>query len=407
MLYGIFVCLCSALFFSFLLSLVKSFVRNEFRALRGKYDEAEAFFCKINPDVALTASINFWRVASFVAFGAFSSVCIRNTANIYVDVALVAFFSLFLFAADFSLFKTAVVEEKNFIKFLPSFYVVYFAAFPFLFVISKFLSPFYSKSTKRMTEDDLMEVFERASEAGILEEKENEMLHNVLRLADTTASEIMVPRLDVKAVSKDADLRKAIDIALEHGFSRIPVYDGSIDKIVGVIHTKDMIPPLCDNEFERPVSDFMRKPMLVPGSRKIDELMMEMQSAKTALAVVIDEYGGTDGIVTLEDAVEEIVGDILDEYDKDSELIRQISLNSFIVAGRTLISELNESLEISLPEDLPDADFETISGYVYAELGRIPRAGETIETNGVRITVEKVVRHRITVLKLERLQDNK
>ncbi len=281
-------------------------------------------------------------------------------------------------------------------------------SFPFVYFFMLITSPFTKKIEETseakgtVTEDEIKMMVEEASLQGVLEEEEKEMIHSVFELGETIAREIMVPRLDIVAVELKSPLSTVLDTTLNHGLSRIPVYEESIDRIIGIVHTKDLLGILKEEKMETPLKDIIRPAYFIPGSKKISECLKEMQKEKVAMAVVVDEYGGTDGIVTMEDIIEEIVGDITDEYDKDIRPIEKMDDGSYIVDAKTNIEDVNGELDI----DIPAEEFETIGGYVYGMTGHIPHVGETIHTDSITITVEKVLRQRITKLRIKKSEPN-
>lgn len=277
-------------------------------------------------------------------------------------------------------------------------------SYPFVYFFMLITSPFTKKIEETseakgtVTEDEIKMMVEEASLQGVLQEDEKDMIHSVFELGETIAREIMVPRLDIVAVELKSPLSTVLDTTLNHGLSRIPVYEESIDRIIGIVHTKDLLGILKEEKMETPLKDIIRPAYFIPGSKRISECLKEMQKEKVAMAVVVDEYGGTDGIVTMEDIIEEIVGDITDEYDKDLRQIEKMDDGSYIVDGKTNIEDVNGELDI----DIPAEEFETLGGYVYGITGHIPHAGETINTDSITITVEKVLRQRITKLRIKK-----
>jgi CBS domain containing-hemolysin-like protein len=237
---------------------------------------------------------------------------------------------------------------------------------------------------------------EEASSQGVLAEEEKEMIHSVIELSDTIAREIMIPRLDIVAVEVNTPLTKVLDAAITHGLSRLPVFEETVDKVIGIVHTKDLLSLLREKKMDTPLKDNIRHAYFTPGSKKIDEMLREMQREKVAMAIVVDEYGGTDGLVTIEDIIEEIVGDITDEYDKEINSIELMDDGSYMVDAKTNIEDVNAELHIDLPTD----EFETLAGYVYGLTGHIPHNGETIKADNITITVEKVIRQRISRVKI-------
>jgi CBS domain containing-hemolysin-like protein len=247
-----------------------------------------------------------------------------------------------------------------------------------------------------ITEEEIQILLEEGSKEGNIEEEEKEMIASIFDFTDTTAREIMVPRIDVVGVEADDSVEKVLDIVSRTGYSRLPVYRESMDNIIGIVHAKDAIRRFKEGKRTLPAKRIARPAYFVPESKKIDELLKEMQRNKTQMAIVVDEYGGTAGIVTLEDILEEIVGEIEDEYDKERELIKKIDDNTAIVDARALIEDVNEELGLSLS----DEEADTLGGLVYALLGKVPEEGESVELDSVTLTVEKTDGRRITKVRI-------
>ena len=291
--------------------------------------------------------------------------------------------------------------DKSALKMIKIYSFIHFISYPFLKILNLILKPILPKESelkeaRKVTETDLLMLVEEASKQGVLEEEEKDMIASVFELSNTTAREIMIPRMDIIAVEKNTPVSKAIDLAMEHGLSRMPIYEETIDKVIGIIHTKDLIIPLRNQKTDMPIKKIMRKPLFIPENKKTDEILKDMQSAKMAMAIVVDEYGGTDGLLTMEDCIEEIVGEIADEYDKDIEPIVKNEDGSFTVSGKTQIYEVNEFLNLSIS----DEEFETISGYLCGLAGHIPTEGDQLEDDFMSVIIEKVIGHRISSMKI-------
>ncbi len=242
-----------------------------------------------------------------------------------------------------------------------------------------------------VTEEEIKMLVELGEKEGTIEKEEKEMIRGVFKFGDTTAKEVMVPRIDMSCIDGDAPVKEAKKVALETGYSRTPVYDGSIDNIVGFLFTKDLLN--VDKE-DTKVKDIMRQAYYVPETKKLDEILNEMQEGKTQMAIVVDEYGGTAGLVTLEDLVEEIVGEILDE--KEEFPIKIIDDTTAAINAKTSISDVNEALGTILPED----DFGTVGGLVFNTLGDIPVVGEKVEIGNVTLIVDRMRSRRISWVKV-------
>ena len=246
-----------------------------------------------------------------------------------------------------------------------------------------------------ITEEELKQIIEAGEEAGELEEDEREMLHNVFGLGETLARSVMTPRIDMTAVPVDSDLPTILETIMTSGHSRIPVYEGTIDNIVGVVHAKDLLPIFRAEEHDVDLRDVMRPAYFVPETKRVSDLLAEFRRSNQHVAIVQDEYAGTEGIVTIEDLLEEIVGDIRDEYDVDEPEVQVLSPTESLVDGRMSIDDVNDRLGI----DLPHEEYETIGGLVFGLLGHEPRPGERVRHDGLEFLVEQVEGRRIRTLR--------
>jgi CBS domain containing-hemolysin-like protein len=236
-----------------------------------------------------------------------------------------------------------------------------------------------------------------------LDEEEREMIRNVFDLSDTTVDEIMVPRINVIAAEARSDMQSILKLIQEEGHSRIPIYKDTIDQIIGILYAKDIFPWISEhNPLEWDLNTIVKKCHYVPMGKKIKELMKEFKIKHLHLAVIVDEYGGTAGIVTMEDILEEIVGDIQDEYDAEEQEVVPVDDNVYFVDPHIDLRDLNDELGTGLDED---GDYNTLSGLIYHESGDVPQEGARIECAGVRITVVKMDNQRIERVKLEILRN--
>jgi putative hemolysin len=251
-----------------------------------------------------------------------------------------------------------------------------------------------------LTEEELKMLVEAGEEEGVLEEEEKEMIHSIFEFTDTVVRKVMIPRIDIKAVEVNETVDDLLDVIMKAGHSRIPVYDEDIDHILGIIHAKDLLRALHENGQKVTVKELMRPPYVIPENKKVDELLAEFKKSKIQMAIVVDEYGGTAGLVTIEDLLEEIVGDIMDEYDVEEPMVEVIDLNTTIVDARAPIDEINELMDLALPEE----EFDTIGGFVFGLLGKQPEQGERIEYDGVEMVVEKTDGRRIQKVKIVKIE---
>lgn len=248
-------------------------------------------------------------------------------------------------------------------------------------------------------EEELKTLITIGAEEGIIEDQEEEMIHSVLEFGDTTAREIMVPRADIVAVPADATIEHVRAFVLDAGYSRLPTYQGSLDNIVGVALAKDMLVALVDGKGATQVRDLMKDPLFVPETTKLDWLLRQMREKRMHLALVVDEFGSLTGLVTLEDLVEEIIGDISDEHDLRTEPIKKLDERTALVDARTHVEDINAALGTEIPEDGP---YDTVGGFVFHRLGRLGREGESVREKGTEVVVDKVVNRRILRVKVLR-----
>jgi putative hemolysin len=250
-----------------------------------------------------------------------------------------------------------------------------------------------------VTEEEIKEWIDVGKEDGTLEQGEQDMLYSVLEFADTTAREIMTPRVDVIAMEDTVSFEDAIRIFNETGFSRIPVYHDQIDNITGILNVKDVFSAMVSHRKDSTIKEVMYDPMFVPETKKIDDLLKELQVHRVQMAIVIDEYSSFVGIVTVEDILEEIVGDIMDEYDKEEPEVQNISEGVFVVDAQMWVEDINERMEIDLPVD---ESYETIGGLIIDRLGHIPlHPGEKAEINDGRITLVVMQMHGRRIVKVK------
>jgi len=245
--------------------------------------------------------------------------------------------------------------------------------------------------TSELSEDDLREVLEAGSRSGALNKTEHELIKSIFEFTETTAKEIMVPRPDVVALDIDAPWDVLVRRVIEEGYSRLPVYKESIDHIIGIVYSKDLL-SLLEHRSLIILQDIIRPAYFVPESKKISVLLREFQENSIHLGIVIDEFGGTEGIVTMEDIVEEIVGEIHDEYDEVLQEVSRASDGSAIVDAKISISDFNTQFGGSLPED---PAYETLAGYLHAVTGRYPEVNEVLATGGFEFKVMSKTRRRI------------
>jgi len=280
------------------------------------------------------------------------------------------------------------------------FFIVIFYPFVRAFIfISRLIFPSSQKKEKslaRSLNTEEIKVLLTMGTKGISSLRKK-MISGVLDIGSRPVREIMVPRPQVKAIEISSSLQQILDIILSAGFSRFPVYRGGLDNIEGLIHAKDLIPYLIDNK-EINIYDLLRKPFFVPESASFEKVLLQMQETANQLVFVVDEFGNMEGIVTLEDIIEEIVGEIQDEYDpKAEEWFKQIEENIYVVKGRASVKDVNQSLLLELPEK---REYTTLAGFFLYEFGKIPQEGEALSYKGYKFVVEKMSKRHINLLRI-------
>jgi len=247
----------------------------------------------------------------------------------------------------------------------------------------------------QITAEELRLIVERGGEQGILEAEEEQMINAVIELGERRLHEVMIPRIAIVALPAKSNLEDAIDVVVEEGHSRIPVYEESIDEVVGILYAKDLLPFLKAGSDPRPeIRSMLRPPVFVPESMTVDDLLHEFQRRKVHIAIVLDEYGGTAGLVTIEDLLEEIVGEIQDEFDTEEPMVVRISDDEARIDGRADVDDLAELFDITL--GLEDEDeYDTVGGLIYHRIGGVPKPGDQVLVNGLTLTVETTDGRRV------------
>ncbi len=251
-----------------------------------------------------------------------------------------------------------------------------------------------------VSEQELLAFADVAVEEDVIEREERQLIHSIIEFGDTVVREVMIPRPDMVAIEARASVNDAMEVVMAAGYSRIPVYEQGIDDIAGLLYAKDLMRAVRDKRGEAPVRELVREANFVPETKRVAELLPEMQKQKTHMAIVVDEHGGTAGLVTLEDLIEELVGEIVDEYDVEEPPIEPLPGGDVRVNARMPIDELNDLLEAEFPE----GDYDTVGGLVYFLLGHVPAEGETVDYDGRRLRAERVQGRRIGRVHISRLE---
>ncbi len=261
-----------------------------------------------------------------------------------------------------------------------------------------FLERLTGAKRESASEDEIRELVDDTEE---LAEDEKRMIRDIISLGDTTVNEICTPRVDVMLVRDDETGRTALERMRGTGYSRLPVCRGDIDDVIGIVNYKDLIGPLMDGSIDDCVVKFMYDAMFVPETKDVIPLLGEMQASHQQMAIVVDEYGGTEGLITIEDIIEEIVGEIADESDVGGELIELLGVGDWRADGRFSVED---AMELGWPVQ-PSDDYETVAGWLLAATDSVPDTGDSIEVDGYEFTIEKMRRSRISKVRVQRKQD--
>jgi len=295
--------------------------------------------------------------------------------------------------------------EKILRAFLPVFRTFYLLAWPILFPLNWTLSTLTAKreieeEEEEVTDEELQDYIDVGEQEGILEEGDAKLVQSIVDFGDAIVKEIMTPRIDMQAFDVTGSIADLAALFSESKYSRIPVFENNIDRIVGVVHIKDIYDVVLKGE-DKSVRDLVRSPYIVSVTKKVSELLREFQIEHLQIAVVVDEFGGTAGIVTIEDMLEEIVGEISDEHEDDEQSVVQIDSDTWVVNGVTKVEALDELLNV----DIEGEGYETIAGLMFTQTGRVPKVGEIVRTGGLVLEVDRADRRRIYRVKITRDPD--
>ena len=251
---------------------------------------------------------------------------------------------------------------------------------------------------RALTEKELQEAINSSEEEGILNESEGDMLQSIFEFGDTIVREVMVPRTDMVCCSADVTLSDFLELIIQSGHSRVPLYEGSTDQIVGVVYAKDLLRNWGANDETLTLPEVMRAPYFIPETKRIEDLLVDFRTKRVHMAIAVDEYGGTSGLITIEDLLEEIVGDIQDEYDLEVPWVQPQEDGTLLVDARANVEELEEYYDIEIPRE----KFDTVGGYLFHLLGNVPKAGEKITDNGLVLMVEESDERKIGTVRIWR-----
>lgn len=265
----------------------------------------------------------------------------------------------------------------------------------FIFIANLFIRLLGGKTMKEgpfLTEEEIKTIVSVGEEEGVIEEEEKRMIHSIFEFGDTIVREVMVPRIDMVCVESSDSVEKALQLITKEGYSRLPVFEENIDNVVGILYARDLLVRFSKGKAGKPLKELVRPAYFIPETKKVNDLMRELQEGRQHMAIVVDEYGQTAGLVTMEDLLEEIVGEIYDEYDLEETLIEAIGKDRMRIDARVALDKVEEELGLKLPE----SEADTIGGFVYSLIGRIPAEGEKVVHDNLTFTVEKVEGRRIS-----------
>lgn len=285
----------------------------------------------------------------------------------------------------------------------------------FIVIVFIVLKLFYLKNktkiqekVQNITEEDVKNIVKEGIEKGTIEEGEEEMIHSIFEFTDTTVGEILTPRITVFALEMEKTLEEVWDEIIEQGFSRIPIYDKTIDKIIGILHTKELLKYDRQKDGKVRLKELTKKAFFIPTTKTLVEVLEDFKRKRTHIAIIVDEYGGTEGIVTIEDVIEEIVGEIQDEFDQEDEVIQQIGEKVYDIRSDISIEEVNDEFEIDIPLS---EEYDTISGYIQDELGKVAEEGDQVRgTNFILKVMEvdnkRIEKIRVIIMEKDKEQEN-
>ena len=317
------------------------------------------------------------------------------TIGTLIITAIIVFLSEWLVETGVSRHpETWAMRLSSYVK------VLYGLMTPILLIPIRLFAPQGVNQEGSVTETELISMVEVGQEEGVLEQEEQKMIVSIFRLGDTLAREIMVPRIDILAFDADTPIDQALDALKHFGHSRVPVYKDTVDNILGLLYAKDLLGIWREGKQNASLTEHLRPAYFVPEAKKVDELLAELQAERVHMAIVVDEYGGVAGIVTLEDIVEEIVGEIRDEYDQAEEVLYQaINDGEYIFQGRIDLDDFNDIMGTSLP----NSEADTLSGLIYSRIGRGPTSGDNVQIEDLQLIVEQVSGQRIRKVRAQKL----
>ena len=332
-------------------------------------------------------------------------------AHYQLNASIVSFFEIVFLSLILLIFGEIIPKVfamRNSLKFAETVYLplkfIFILMSPIIFLLHKFSIFFENilgvKDEKIFdSEEELKILTELGEEQGTLEEEESEMIQSIIDFNDKVAGEILIPRVDIIGIESSSNLDQAMDLISKEQFSKIPIYKNNMDNIIGILHAKDLVPYLTGSRPNINLLSIARPPFFVPENKPIDELLNDFKNKKTSIAIVVDEWGGTEGLITLEDIVEEVLGEIRDPYDNEKNLINKISDGTYMVDAKISIYDLQEAIDILFPDD---RDYDTLGGFILNQLQDIPKTNDEVKFNSNIFTVMSINKNRIGQIKVIR-----
>ena len=376
-------------------------------SLRDQFPEAVDRTLVLIEDARLRPTLRFSQTATRILLAGVilsvaGQVAVASRFALLILLVIILLVALTLMVVEFTVEGNILREPERWSLRLGAFAsALIFVMTPLIFLPVLLLkSQWPDPVAAQMTEDELKTWVQSEQEEGGLEPEERQMIYSIFQLGDTLAREIMVPRMDMLAFEVSTSLTEAIKAFTHTGHSRVPVYEDDIDNIIGLLYAKDLLHVVENGREKDSMRELLRPAYFVPDTKKADTLLAEMQTQRIHMAIVVDEYGGVAGLVTLEDIIEEIIGEIQDEYDLSEEkLVQQDGPDEYVFLGRIDLDDFNEVMDSNIPK----VESDTLAGYLYDHFGRVPHDGESLRTNGLLLTIEQVIGRRIRRVRAQRI----
>ena len=375
-------------------------------SMREQFLEAVDRTLALTEDARLRPSLRLSQTAARILLAGIILSMVTQAAGesrfvLVILIAIVLLIALTLMSVEFIVEGNILLEPERWgMKLEPFARALIFVMTPLVFLPVKLLqSQWPAPVAAQMTEEELKSWVQSDQEEGGLEPEERQMIYSIFQFGETMAREIMVPRMDILAFEITTTLAQATEGFTHSGHSRVPVFENDIDNIVGLLYAKDLLHLMQHGEEQASIRELLRPAYFVPDTKKADALLTEMQSQRVHMAIVVDEYGGVVGLVTLEDIIEEIIGEIQDEYDLSEEEPVQKDGDDYIFLGRIDLGDFNEVLDSHIPK----VESDTLAGFLYDQFGRVPHDGESIQTDGLLLTIEQVIGRRIRRVRVQRI----